>query len=506
MRSRGALILFLLAIPMHVTAKPEHSRVVLLSIDAGTDVILDRLLASGALRGGAFERMAKRGTVAESMTPAAISSTPVSHPTMFSGVWPGRHGITGVALPGDAIDSNVRIGFAIPTAVGRLWNLAQDSGKRVVCIAAPGAEATTSENRCTETVPFNAIASPDKPDEAITKKFGVSPGAPSSGLPTSGRISEVEYIAAEERFADYISNAVKIELARDDWDLLIVYVPMIDGLEHRYLLEDPRQTEYGDEQGARRRRFAQFIVDGYRKMDAIVGSWLDAAPQTNFLIVSDHGMVPTHSVVLVNNVLAAAGLRVGGSDAEVRAISSGASVQVYVNARRRFAHGVVADDQVPAIVTKAAKALKTLHDPVTHQPIFTTIATGKALEKLHLQHPNAGDIYASAKPGWGVTSRYDPNVPQIVPATLSPDTRARVSRTTAEQQFLEKGSANELSIGVHGHRPGDPRTQAIFYAIGPDIPRRRRGRIAMIDIAPTVLQLLQIPQPSYMTGKSVTGH
>src|SRR5437764_6813198 len=98
-----------------------------------------------------------------------------------------------------------------------------------------------------------------------------------------------------------------MKLAQNDWDLLIVYIPLIDGLEHRYLLEDPRQVEYGDEGGARRKRFAQFIERGYRKMDAILASWLAASPETDFVIVSDHGMIPTHSVLLLNNALAHAG-------------------------------------------------------------------------------------------------------------------------------------------------------------------------------------------------------
>jgi predicted AlkP superfamily phosphohydrolase/phosphomutase len=503
MRGLALFVVSLLLISITpLAAKPGSPRVVLLSIDAGSDVILDRLLASGALKGGAFERMTKRGTVAASMAPAAVSSTPVSHPTMFSGAWPGTHGITGVGLPGEEIGSTLRVAFGVPTSVDRLWNVVERAGKRVVCIAAPGAEATTPENTCSETVPFNSIAPAAAADERITKKFGPSPGAPSGGIATTGQVTEEEYIAREERFADYISNAVRIELARDDWDLLITYIPLMDGLEHRYLLDDPRQAEYGEEHGARRKRFAQFIEAGYKKMDAIIASWLAAAPETNFIIVSDHGMVPTHSVVLVNNVLAAAGLRVGGADAQVRAISSGASVQVYVNSTRRFSHGVVSDEGIPAIMATVVDALRGLRDPLTQRQIFTTIAAGQQLGPLNLQHANAGDVYASAEPGWGVTSRFDPAVPHIVPSTLSPDVRARVSRSPAEQQFLEKGAHNELSIGVHGHRPGDPRIGAIFYAIGPDIPRKRVGRLEMIDVAPSVLQLLRIAQPSFMRGKS----
>lgn len=480
-------LLAVLAVLIFVPRLHAAPRVVLLSIDAGSDVILDRFLGGGALKGGAFEQMTRRGAVATSMTPAAISSTPVSHPTMFSGAWPSAHGITGVAMPSDDLGGDVQSGFAVPSAVPRLWNVAQAAGKRVVCIAAPGAEATRAENTCTETIPFNVLS---KKGETPIADLGPSPGEPGGQAATRGEISEDEFVAQEERFADYISAAVAHTLARNDWDLLLVYIPLIDGLEHRYLLTDPRQAEYGDENGAWRKRFAQYIERGYRKMDALVAAWLAVSPKTNFFIVSDHGMVPTHSVVLLNNALAA-----GGLSGKVRAISSGASAQIYVNAKSRFTHGTVDDADVPAVVAKIVDILRPFH--------LQTVAYGKQLAALHLQHPHAGDVYVSAEPGWGLTGRYDPNVPVIVPSTLSPDTRARISRSPAERQFLEKGGLNELSLGVHGHRPGDPRTQAIFYAIGPDVPRRKLGVVEMVDVAPTVLRVLHVAVPESMVGRAL---
>jgi len=503
MRRSILLLLVFVATPLAAA-----QRVVLLSIDGGSDVVLDRLLASGALKGGAFERMARHGFAAASMTPAAVSSTPVSHATMFSGTWPGRHGIAGVNMPGEDLGGDLRNGFAAPAAVDRLWTVAQQAGKRVVCIAAPGAEATSPATTCSETIPFNTISRAQSlggsgADLAsrTEQALGPSPGAASGPLATTGQINEEEYVAREERFAEYVGNAVKLELARGDWDLLLVYVPIIDGLGHRYLLDDPRQAEYGDESGARRKRFADFIARGYRKMDAILGSWLAASPDTNFIVVSDHGMVPTHSVVLLNNALAAAGLRVSGADAEVRAISSGASAQVYVNSKRRFAHGIVADADVPGVVARITGALRELRDPLNGRRIIQTLASGSQLAALHLASANAGDVYASAAPGWGFTGRFDPNVPTVVPSTLSPDARARVSRSPAERQFLEKGNHNELSAGVHGHRPGDPRSQAIFYAIGPAVPRAKGRVAAMVDVAPTVLRALGVPVPSFMEGR-----
>ncbi len=281
---RPIAVVFFFAAAASAAATP---RVVLLSVDAGSEVILDRYLAADVLKGGAFERMTRQGSVAKSMTPAAISSTPVSHPTLFSGAWPSVHGITGVNVPGQDL-GDLQSGFAMLTAVPRLWNIAQDAGKRVVCIAAPGADATSKASTCTETLPFNSFS-----------------GQPGGQLVTTGQISEKEYIAREERFADSIAGAVARKLAQNDWDLLIVYIPLIDGLEHRYLLEDPRQVEYGDEDGVRRKRFAQFIERGYEKMDAILASWMAASPETDFIVVSDHGMIPTHSVIVLNNALAA---------------------------------------------------------------------------------------------------------------------------------------------------------------------------------------------------------
>ena len=498
------------------TAPPRPVRVVLLSVDAGSDVILDRLLASGALRGGAFERMLARGAVAESLTPAPIASTPISHATMFSGAWPGQHGITSVSLPGAGIADDPRSGFTVPTAVDRLWTIAQRAGLHVVCLAAPGAEGISPETTCTETVPFGAIAraaapvsGKPSPDEIrdlasrILAAAGPSPGEPEARLVTTGQMTEDEYVVRAERFADYVGNAVTMELARRDWDLLIAYMPIVDNLEHRYLITDPRQVEYAADGGARRVRFAGYITRGYRKVDAILSSWMKAAPDTTFVIVSDHGMIPTHSTVILNNVLAAAGLRVGGPDAQVRALSSGASAQVYVNSRRRFAQGVVADEDVSGIVAKVIAACRGVVDPVTGAPVFAAIEPSSAFGALHLEHANAGDVYVLAPAGWAISGRFDPAVPAIVPNTVSPDARQRVSRSPAEQRFLETGGLNELRPGVHGHRPGDPRMQAIFYAMGPSVPRLRAPTASMTDVAPTVLRLLNVTPPPFMSGRAV---
>ena len=509
------LIAALLALgATQTTRRPvsRASRVVLVSFDAGSDELLDRLLRERRLKGGAFERIASQGLMAESMTPPSVASTPVSHPTLFSGAWPGRHGITGASLPGAAIADELVAGFNIKTDVDRLWTIAERAGKRVVCIMAPGAEATRPDNTCSETVPFAIIGAAQPVDVApppgnelaarLLRSVGPSPGEPDARLATGGEISDDEYLARAERFAEFLGGAVGEELKRHDWDLLVTYLPFLDNIEHRFLLADRRQAEYDEENGARRIRFAGYIERAHRKVDDILAQWLKDAPDTTFVIVSDHGMVPTHTAVLLNNVLAHSGLQVGGSNADVRAVSSGASAQIYVNAPPRFASGVVAAAAVSGVVEKALAGLRSIRDP-SGSAVLSTVAARRDFGPLNLQHPNAGDIYVSARSGWSFSSRFDPAVPDTVPSTLSPDVRRRISQSSAEASFLESGGFNEVSLGVHGHRPGDPRLQAWFMAIGPGVPHRRTGVVQMIDVTPTVLSLLGVAAPTSVSGHAI---
>jgi predicted AlkP superfamily phosphohydrolase/phosphomutase len=277
-------------------------------------------------------------------------------------------------------------------------------------------------------------------------------------------------------------------------------MPQLDNVQHGYLLTEPAQVEYDAEGGARRARFAGAVARAYAHMDAIVASWITASPLTDFVVVSDHGMLPAHSTVLLNRVLDEAGLRTRYPHPQVRAFSSGGSAQIYVNAQSKFRDGVVRDEDIPAVVARVVDVCRAVRDPATGKPVFTTVASGADLVALHLDNRNAGDVYVSADAGWSISDRVDSLLPTFAPNTLNPATRARLARTPAEAAFLADGRYNEISLGVHGHRPGDPRLQAVFMAVGPHVPHLAGGVRDMVDVAPTVLELLGIPRPAHMAG------
>jgi len=85
------------------------------------------------------------------------------------------------------------------------------------------------------------------------------------------------------------------------------------------------------------------------------------------------------------------------------------------------------------------------------------------------------------------------------------DTIRVVAPSEADRLFLESGGANETSLGVHGHVSRPRSIDAFFFAFGANVPRKRIGRIADIDVLPSVFDLLGIATPDGLNGHSVWG-
>jgi len=60
--------------------------------------------------------------------------------------------------------------------------------------------------------------------------------------------------------------------------------------------------------------------------------------------------------------------------------------------------------------------------------------------------------------------------------------------------------------GVHGYRPEEPRMAALFAALGRGVPAGLAlGEVRSLDVAPTVLALLDVPIPGWMEGRPIPG-
>ena len=57
---------------------------------------------------------------------------------------------------------------------------------------------------------------------------------------------------------------------------------------------------------------------------------------------------------------------------------------------------------------------------------------------------------------------------------------------------------------MHGYDPSrNKEMEGIFFAYGNKVSINQINKVSQLDLAPTILNLLEIEAPSYMTGQSI---
>jgi len=314
----------------------------------------------------------------------------------------------------------------------------------------------------------------------IEASSGPWPGGPDDWHLDQGLLDEDTWQEQLERLNHHLRDATLQALKRADWDLLLTYLPIIDETQHKFLLRDPRQPGYEAENGARRARYATYVERAYQRADRVLQEWMELAPPgTNFVVVSDHGVIPVHTRVVINSLLAQAGFGVTADDTtEVRAYKSGSTAHIYGNLAGRQPTGVVPAEKLGEYVERIVAACQALRDPLTGEPVFEVVLRREELNQVHMGHPErAGDVWVNARPGFTLSALIDPDAPVFAPA--------------------------EGEHGQHGNIGTNRRIHAIFFATGSRVQHRYLGTVTAVDVAPTVAALLGIEPPAQAQGRAV---
>lgn len=354
---------------------------------------------------------------------------------------------------------------------------------------------------------FGAIgynpSSPNTFKEKMENEVGIWPCEQDNIKLSKGLITEQMWFDQAERLAKFYQKLLLANINENNWDLLSGYFTLIDDVQHRFLLKDARQLDYTMENGDRRKRYEEYIVWAYRTTDSLLKEIMQAAPKdVNFVFVSDHGVAPIHSVVLINNLLEENGISVKGDMIEARAYSTGPAAHIYVNVKGRQKKGTVPKKELSKYIDRIAEIYKGLKDPITGSPIFSVTLKASELKNLQLEHPErAGDVFVSARTGWSLSSKMVSSIPTIVPNSFNSDAYAHLDENV--QRFLSSGFMNETGLGVHGNPGSNREMNAIFYAFGPNIPKEKIDAISALDVTPTVARLLKIKPPKKAKGEAI---
>jgi predicted AlkP superfamily phosphohydrolase/phosphomutase len=261
------------------------------------------------------------------------------------------------------------------------------------------------------------------------------------------------------------------------WDIFLAYTPFPDEAEHAWRGQlDPVLPTFRPEIAEKLRPFLEQV---YRSCDEHLGLLLSKRPtDAVFALISDHGLQGIYKRVALNQVLHQGGLlsldgqgRVELSKTKViyPAINNG---YLLINSKDRKG-GVVNSDERAEIVSKARELLASLRDgerPVV-SAVFDAESDGEA---KGIGGEVGGDLYIELASGYD----FDP-------------------RLTAGSLITETEP-----YGFHGANPEQASMRTLMVLNGPGIRAGQKlANVRIIDFAPTLAWLLNLPKPMNATGR-----
>jgi len=340
-------------------------------------------------------------------------------------------------------------------------------------------------------------------EEFLAERFPTSTGADYAPL-EAGIIDEETYVQQGLQWEAAHWPMLRYLIATTMPDLVLVGYPVTDEFSHQFLaLVTPGAPVYDDADRDRRPDGRVAAREGYLRRAyagadrtlALVRSLMprDAA----VFVSSDHGFAPTWKAINASTVLRDLGLQEEeqgsnclprkASDA-AKACWAGGTVQIYLNVKGRDPQGVISPGQYGAVRSRVVSAFRSLEDPETGQPVIAQVLVKEETERIALGpdgvvaflHPwRTGDVVAVARPPY----QFDAATP---------------GKKVADAPFF----------GQHGFLPNlvdlrrNINLRSVFLASGPGIPAGKKIKgIRMIDVAPTIAEVLGIPRPAQAQGR-----
>lgn len=308
---------------------------------------------------------------------------------------------------------------------------------------------------------YLTTAYPEEFASALTRRGLDRPGPPDNGSLSAGwqgkpGIDIGTWTEQAEHLAAFLGESLRTAAARTDWDLLMGYFPVIDQAGHRLLLVDKRQPDFSperqDELARARTRVWQAVDEELEKL--IAG--LDLT-RTTVVLVSDHGMLPVHTAVDPNALLAEAGLL---AKKEAYVIGDSGAAHVYLEA------GATGADTAAGAGILADLASRFAAWRIEGEAPIEKVVSRQEAARMGLDHPNSGDLVLFAREGY--VFRQLPNGKSAAPAPV---------------------------YGAHGHLSSRPEMHGIYMALGAGVTPGAGRTMRATEVASRVAAWLGISPP-----------
>ncbi|MBA3304069.1 MAG: alkaline phosphatase family protein [Actinomycetota bacterium] len=443
------------------TKRAGKKRVVVIGIDGVPFTYVQRLFAAGELPN--LRAIVDEGAMAQ-MDTSVPNVSSVAWASFMSGQNPGKHGIYGFVdrQPGS-------LKTFVPTSKNlrspTLWEVLGKADKRVFSINVPGTYPPRPANGTVIGCflsPSVEKAAPNAEVAADLKRLGYQIDAD----PWRARQDKGAFLSHLDEVFEHRMKTVRHFWNQEPWDFFMAHIMETDRLHHFFWeeMEDGHPT------------YAPAFLEFYRRLDAELGEirgWLDE--DTTLIVLSDHGFCSIKQEVHVNTWLQESGwlqfdsAEPKGLDA-MAASSAAYSLdpgRLFLNVKGREPNGRIEPGaEYEKLRSELADAAAALTDPATGEAMVKRVFRREELYTGPFQDLGA-DLVLDMHDG------YDPKG-----AFGKPD-------------VLFKG---ESLTGMH------TTPDALVYIAG---VAAIEGRPHIADVAPTVCDLLGVPTPAEMDGRSL---
>jgi predicted AlkP superfamily pyrophosphatase or phosphodiesterase len=324
-------------------------------------------------------------------------------------------------------------------------------------------------------------AAPSELLVVLNEKFGFFPPGGDSYALEHGWITDEDFMYEVELQSRYMAEVSAWVFETYHPDLMFTWQDPLDAAGHQFMMADQRQLNYSTELAERYQEYYNRAAEIVDSSLAIMLKAIDMKNTTIF-VVGDHGMAPIHSIIYVNTVLEQAGLltldtqnNVVVSKTKAFAIASGGAVHIYINlVGREKGGGTVNEEDYLRVQQQIIDIFSSLKDPDTSQPVFERVLRKTSLAPLGLDHPNSGDVFAQAVPGYHL------------------DGWRGNDYIFAQADFY----------GQHGYDSNLPEMHTIFIAAGFGVPGTGQiiSPVKVVDYALTIAMLLSFPPSRTIDG------
>lgn len=312
---------------------------------------------------------------------------------------------------------------------------------------------------------------------ALTSQFGFFPPAPDYYALEHGWLTEDQYLDMLRRQSDWMMDGTLWVDSIYHPDLLMTVQSPLDQAGYQFLLVDSSQPGYSSERST---QYQDYLRQAASQLDTVVGKMLDVETphiqdgSISLWLVGPTGLAPAHTQVNLNKALADAGLlRLGRNgfvivqSSQAIAFSSGGSAHIYINLVGREKAGIVTADQYSEMQARIAEVMSNLVDPSTGEPVLEHIYLNDELNSLGLDGRYSGDVFVQSKIGY----------------SLSDERRVKT--------VFEPVSY----YGQQGYDSSYDSTEGGLLIGGKFVPGIDAGPVRLIDIAPSIADLLGIDFP-----------